>query len=316
MPKDIRHSREVPPEWPGLLARAERLVPAKLPDKYVPKWPLARLCLRANRLGNESLEANCYYGFGEIATGMAKLLQQPEFRATITSTAARIMVGVALRTRLPTVPLNKPFVPRVGDLFHYKAWQQSFLPVAGMAWKALSVPERTLTDVLAASMSFRREVAKTPASITKAPVFFDYARTQLIAARQVTANSVSGAALAYRLRIVGAAEGEDVAGTPLTAETMQAAWDLTAFMGSARSRLDELQAGYGWSEVDHQAVFDAESLNVPPLPLNECPNATQLHEARLTCPAIQAGGLAREMAEHILPEIIQTAATLVPEKIV
>lgn len=322
MTHTLRHTRPVPAEWPDLSAYAEKVIPAEAsPDRYMRRWDLFRLAGRVKSLPDAPLEANYYYGVGELMCGIKQLLDIQRVREHVIGTAAMAMVKRALEIRGPMVPLDKPFTPLIGDL-HPFTLERPFFRLANAAWEQMPAPQRALTDTLTATTLFRRPAVDRARHVPGPLVrlfIAEEARNSRLTAVQTARNSLTGA-VAVLDAMLSKSHPANVPSTkvlmqPICPAALEKVRPSKAFTDSARLRLDEFMAGAGWEGSGDSLRFNAEILKTSPPPLCEVPDLEHLHEERLECPAIRAAGLASDVARNILPSIITTASHIVPGEV-
>jgi len=309
------HTREVPNEWPGLLSFTERLVKG---DTQVPVKRLAvlRLLNKLRPLTGEQLEANYYYGLGQIICGVSTALKDKDTRQRLIRTSAVGLLMNAASQRLD-IPKDMPFVPKVREIkpgFPH----QPFKKIASEAWQELPPAERVLTDALTYATFFRRAplIAKA-LLVTRA---FVRVREGGVAAARVADETLSGVTAVTQILLTGRDPVKGPSREELDAlapsERFVAAWDPATALRAARLRLDEFHAGKGWHDASGKPAIDPKFFASPPQPLSECPLAMQNHESRLICPAVQADGFAAQVAYQIFPEIMTTAYQIVPADLI
>jgi hypothetical protein len=322
MPNPVRHTRPVPAEWPELAAHAERVIPPRvLPGRNIKRRHLFKLFRHAFTLPNERLETNYYYGLGEIMCGMAKLLQREDVRNTVIHDAAASMVKAALQRRGQAIPLGKPFVPIMDDLLQ-QSMEQPFFMVAHASWRAMLVPCRALTDILATAAIYRRQEAhgmlKVPRPLARI-MSVEAARDLRPAAYQIARNSLTAATSVLGILLTNTDlmknPSRELLAKPIQFSALERARHSKGFIGAAQLRDDEFVHGAGWRRDGELPQFDADVLAAPPSPLRSALTPGHAHESRLTCPAVQAGGLAHDVARNILPAIIVASGRIVPGNI-
>lgn len=321
-----RHTRTVPPEWPQLTAAADDILSQYMPEgTYLPRLPLMRLYRHVNRLDNEALEASTYYALGEIMCGMAELLRQPAIRQDVALAAASDLLAWAIKARPHTIPQHQPFVPIVRDLAPH-TMERPMHTVACAALERLPLPRRTLANMLSSTAMYRRvrvhDPAKSPSRLMAHALAIEDTRNMPLAARQISHNSLSGAVAICATLLTGAnpAIGPEPAqlAQPITPESIAVLKRQSKLaVTTAGLRMDEFNDGAGWEGSGETLTFDTTTLTTAPPPLRDRIGKTpyHLHESRLTCPAVQADGLARYVAGTLLPDILLTARTLVPTKV-
>ncbi len=191
MQKKARHTREAPPEWAGLLAYAEKVVPSKAENAGV--WSFFRLSRRVSRLTDRDLFFNYYYGMGEVMTVMSDLLQVKETRAQVINDTARLMVRGALQERLPYIEVNEPFMPVVHDLNPSKL-MGPFITLAEQAMPRVRAPERSLINALDYVSDYRRAISINDIGAKLiAAHLFEGSRRGLSVAEHIGMNALTGA---------------------------------------------------------------------------------------------------------------------------
>jgi hypothetical protein len=310
------HTRPMPPEWPSLTAYAEKVVPADIPPHdTVARRPLSLLLRHTAELSDEQLETNCYYGLGELMCGVRGLLDVPHLNAMVIRGGAKGMIRTALGRRGNLIAMDEPFVPVIGDLLGKSEMRQPMSAITGMAWRALPAPRRTLIDALDAAMSSRRGQAADTIEWAEWAQYLEMSITarRRPTIRHSTANTFTGAGSMLATIIAGTTDLTKEKQLQPILPALQQACQERSIISAALLRLDEFEDGL-WVGSGEAFHFDHDLLAAPPRPLKHVKNPRHLHEQRLICPAVQAGGLARYSARVLLPAIVTTAAAFTPSQ--
>jgi hypothetical protein len=332
MRKRTPHTRAIPPEWPGLLEYAKKVIPPEQ-QEYPPAYrPVRRLVGKVRKLEHQRLEANYYFALGEVMTGMSAELRDPAIRGRVIREAANGLLLTALRRRGLTIPMDKSFVPYVDDLLPEaadenspasmpKALTKPFAALARLALHKMPAPNQTLAHTMTAATLYGRS-RNAPGFLKKVPHYMlltDVIRTQEPIVEQLAENSLSGTTSVLIRLLTGCSPKEDLpngaTNMPIDFEALEQHRTSSVFITAAGVRHDEFIAGAGWTDSGAAPHFDRDILATPPEPVEPAliaPGAINFHQDRLICPAIQANDLARNMARYILPSIIQTASNLIP----
>lgn len=316
----ISHRRKMPAEWPELLDAASRIIPSDLrPDDRMKVGHMYRLMRRADKLPITELQKNAYYSQGELIFRFAHFIKSERIRSRVVHEAAVSMVGHALRTRLPTVPLDKPFEPRIHDLLDPRYFAKAIEPVAKVCWGALPAPQRALSDALALTTTYHRAcLGRQPRYIPRVlwkPVIAMIQTNTDPAAKFMAMNTLTGASGVMTVLLTGRVPGSDMsdgaADRVIDLGVVQKVCRSRAFLQTSLLRFDEFEDGVGWHSLNGEAWFDAGILAQPPLPLDRH-TARHQHEERLTCPATQVANLPAFIGATLLPEVIARAQQLTP----
>lgn len=321
MSHSVRYTRPVPPEWPGLAAYADKVIgtPAD-PRSDVSLVRRFRLDWRLRRYSHEQIETNHYYGLGLIMCGVKAYLQKDRIRQQVVREAAEGLLLTALQRRGQEIPSGKPFMPVVDDLLP-AAMEKPFFAMAAASQDAMPVSRQVLLNGLARDAMLRRQATYEEFGVLKRQlahlaVMKDMCASSKLAARHTALNALTGATSVYCALLTGCNPKEqipeEILATPVADFPAERANQPKVYIDSAKLRLDEFMAGAAWEGSGQDLRFNTDIFSTQPEPFEPSPRALHLHEARLICPAVQAGGLAHDVAVQILPAIISTAQQLVP----
>lgn len=320
-----RYVREAPREWEGLMDYVER----RVADCGQPTTEEARFLFgRFEEFDNETLEANRYYGLGLVMCGLARCLNDPTSRESITNRAA-----------INIVQRNKNYYRGTGDMrvglrvedIDRDDIQAPFGNLTEQVVSNVSPVVLVIADTLSRVTSARQSALSNTCDGIERPSELDL---EGITSGRVAVGAVVKSAVSATVGVIknvlnkmytqngNSYDVTDLYTDPLIASIVPLEnWTglnlKRAVIGAARLRLDELsRAGLLQSLilVDGSSVtaFQRDLLG-PLLPPQISPErgAPLLHAKRLTCPALQVQGLVPMMLGIVHETLVEAERRII-----
>ncbi|HSH55514.1 MAG TPA: hypothetical protein VK983_01660 [Candidatus Limnocylindrales bacterium] len=326
----IRHTRRSPEAWDRLETVARGALCVEQSDTANVRPAIAAVSLLAGELSDEELDANRYYGLGEVLVEFAHLLEEPDnYKHLVDQAAIRLAAEVAtdrLLANQPVGSLRKTdlYAPHVNPVFDEAAY---------IASQSLPKETQLVADVLEVVARIRRDSGDMRYGLRSgahALVFLSEDAVEQIergepAARRVKETALSGTLTTLQFVIdahvaakseVFSHRDQEVPRDPLMSAEQIAGLDYAnAAARMASLHMDEFSSSkqvegnrfLHISESD-EVQFKREEVTPRPSP-DPAHGFTTLHqEVRLGCPALHVNGLMKRMRDMV-PDILERAET-------